>query len=225
MRRWMVVLIATALLATAAHAGSRAREISRRFSLAADQAVRLDLSVGEIRIEGADIDKVEAELRIECRWGNDEDCDRLLEKVDLDSRSTSRRLILEIVSDSSWRQTKLEIEGDFRVPRDVALEVDMGVGELTIEGVTADLSADLGVGELSIRIPAATVRSVGLDAGVGEAKLLGAGTFVEGRRSMLVGSEVFWDDGAGEARVRADVGVGEVTVYLEKSGSGSARRE
>ncbi len=215
MRRWMVFLIAAIALAPAAQAGSKAREISRTFALEADKVLRLDLSVGEIRIEGADIDKVEAELRIECRWGNDEDCDRLLEKVDLDSRSTSRRQIIEIVSDSSWRKTKLEIEGDFRVPRGVTLEVDMGVGELTIEGVTADLSADLGVGELSIRMPAAAVRSVGLDAGVGEAKLLGAGTHVEARRSMLVGSEVFWDEGEGEARVRADVGVGEVTVYLE----------
>ena len=215
MRRYVLLLIATALVAAAAQAGSKTREISRSFTLEADQILRLDLSVGEIRIEGAEIDKVEADLRIECRWGNDEDCERLLEKVDLESRETSRRLILEVVSDSSWRKTKLEIEGDFRVPRGVALEVDMGVGDLTIEGVTADLSADLGVGEVSIRLPAAVVRSVGLDAGVGEAKLLGAGTFVEGRRSMLVGSEVFWDEGEGEARVRADVGVGEATVYLE----------
>ena len=215
MRRFVILLVAAAMLAPAAWAGSKARELKRSFSLEADQAVRLDLSVGEIRVEGADIETIEAELRIECRWGDDEDCDRLLEKVELEARSTSRRLIVEIVSDSSWRKTKLEIEGDFRVPRGATLEVDMGVGELDIEGVTGDLSADLGVGELSIRVPAAAVRSVGLDAGVGEAKLLGAGTFVEGRRSMLVGSEVFWDHGEGEARVRADVGVGEVTVYLE----------
>ena len=215
MRRWMVLLIAAAALATAAHAGSRSREISRSFALEEARILRLDLSVGEIRIEGADIDEVEADLRIECRWGSDDDCDRLLEKVDLAYRTTSRRLIIEIESDSSWRKTKLEIEGDFRVPRGAALEVDMGVGELTIEGVTGDLSADLGVGDLSIRIPASAVRSVGLDAGVGEAELYGAGTYVEGRRSMLVGSEVFWDAGEGEARVRADVGVGEATVYLE----------
>ena len=134
MKRWMVLLIATAALASVAHAGSKAREISRSFSLEGDQILRLDLSVGEMRIEGADIDKVEANLRIECRWGNDDDCDRLLDKVNLESRTTSRRRIIEIVSDSSWRKTKLEIEGDFRVPRGVTLEVDMGVGELTIEG-------------------------------------------------------------------------------------------
>ena len=214
MKRLLIPLIAAAALAPAAHAGEKSRELSRSFTLAADQIVRLDLSVGEIRVEGADIKTVEAELRVECRW-DDSDCERLLETVELDSRSTSRRLIIEIVSDSSWRKTKLEIEGDFRVPRGATLEVDMGVGELSIEGVAGDLSADLGVGELSIRVPAAAVRSVGLDAGVGEAKLLGAGTFVEGRRSLLVGSEVFWDDGDGEARIRADVGVGEATVYLE----------
>ena len=215
MRRWMVLLLAIALLAPAARAGSKAREISAEFTLEEGQTLRLDLSVGEINVEGADIDRVQAELRVECRWGGDEDCERLLEKVELDSRSTSRRQVIEVISDSSWRKTKLEIEGEFRVPRGVALEVDMGVGELTIEGISADLNADLGVGELTIRIPAAAVRSIGVDAGVGEAKLLGAGTFVAGRRSMLIGSEVFWDEGEGEARVRADVGVGEATVYLE----------
>jgi hypothetical protein len=211
----MVLSIAALALATAAYAGTEVREISSTFTLEQDQLLRLDLSVGEIRIEGADIDQVEADLRIECRWGNKQDCERLLAKVELTARDTSRRRILELVSDSSWRKTKLEIEGDFRVPRGTSLEVDMGVGELTIEDITGDLSADLGVGELSIRIPAAAVRSVGLDAGVGEAKLLGAGNFVAGRRSMLVGSEVFWDQGEGKARVRADVGVGEATVYLD----------
>jgi hypothetical protein len=211
----MILLIVGAALASAAHAGSKEREISRTFPLEAGQTLRLELSIGEMRIEGADIDEVQAELRIECRWGNEKDCEQLLEKADLDSRTTSRRTIIEIVSDSSWRKTKLEIEGDFRVPRGAKLEVEMGVGELEIEGLEADLSADLGVGEVSIRFPAAKAGSVGLDAGVGEAELLGAGTFVEGRRSMLVGSEVYWDQGEGEARVRADVGVGEITVYLE----------
>lgn len=215
MRRRMVLLLAAAALATAAHAGEKTREISRTFALEEAQTLRLDLSVGEFRIEGADVEKIEVEVRVECRWGDDEECERLLDKVALEARSTERRLYLELESDSSWRKTKLEFEGDFRIPRGTSLEVDMGVGELTIEGVTGDLSADLGVGELSIRLPAAGVSSVGLDAGVGEAKLLGAGTFVAGRRSMLVGSEVFWDEGEGKARVRADVGVGEATVYLE----------
>ena len=67
----------------------------RRF-LEGGQTLRIDLSVGEFRVEGADIDKVEAELRIECRWGNDHDCERLLEKVELESRTTSRSRIIEI---------------------------------------------------------------------------------------------------------------------------------
>ena len=215
MRRWMILLLAAAALATTAHAGSKAREISQSFALEEGQALRLDVPVGEIRIEGAAGDKVEIELHVTCRWGSDEDCLRLLEKVELESRTTARRRIVEVVSDSGWHKTKLEIEGDVRIPRGAALEVDMGVGELSIAGVTGDVSADLGVGELSIRIPLASVRSVGLDAGVGEAKLLGAGAVVQGRRSMLVGSEVFWDEGEGKSRVRADVGVGEATVYLE----------
>ncbi len=216
MRRKILIALAGCLLATAAWAGQRSKEISTSFGVQAGQAVRLDLSVGEIRIQGADIDRVEAELQVECRWGSDEDCERLLEKVELESRSTERRRIVEVVSDSSWRKTKLEIEGDFRVPRGAALEVDMGVGELEVEGVERDLIVDLGVGEVMIRMPASKVGSVGLDAGVGEAELIGSGGRIEGRRSLLVGSEIYWDEGEGQARVRVDVGVGEITVWLER---------
>ena len=215
MKRWIVVLIACSAIAASAHAGERRKEIVRNFEIKADQLVRLDLGVGEILIEGADVERVEAELLVTCRWGSEADCDELLDRVDLDSRSTSRRLIVEVVSDSSWRKTKLEIEGSLRMPRAASLEVDMGVGKLEVEGVEGDLNVDLGVGEVLLRLPAAAVGSVGLDAGVGEAELIGAGGYVEGRRSMLVGSEVFWDKGKGEARVRGDVGVGEITLILE----------
>ena len=216
MRRWMVLLIAVAALAPAAHAGSKAREISRSFALDKDQILRLDLSVGEIRIEGADIDKVEAELRIECRWGNDEDCDRLLEQGrpglahDVAAPHHRDRQRLELAQDQARDRR--------RVPRPAWRRPGGRHGRRRADHRRVSrpiVSADLGVGELTIRMAAAAVRSVGLDAGVGEAKLLGAGSFVEGRRSMLVGSEVFWDEGEGEARVRADVGVGEATVYLE----------
>ncbi len=214
MRRWIVALAACALLAAPAAAGERHKALTRSFSIETGQALQLELPVGELVVLGSATAKIEAELRVTCRWGSNEDCERLLEQVELDSRDTPSRKVIEVVSDSSWRKTKLEIKGEFRVPKGVDLEVDMGVGELEIEGFENDLSVDLGVGELRIRMAAAKVGSVALDAGVGEAELRGAGTRVEGRRSMVVGSEVYWDQGEGQARIRADVGVGEIRVTL-----------
>ncbi len=215
MRNTLAWLMVVPLAASAAVAEVRSRELTGSFAVGADQTVRLELSVGEFRVEGVAGDKIEAEVRIECRWGGDEECERLLEKVRLVERGSARRRTIEIVSDSSWRKTKLEIEGTFRVPRGLPLEVDMGVGELDIEGLQRDVNVDLGVGEAEIRMDAKRVGTVSLDVGVGEAELIGAGARVEGRRSLLVGSEVHWSEGEGQARVRGDVGVGEITVWLQ----------
>jgi hypothetical protein len=90
----------------------------------------------------------------------------------------------------------------------------MGVGELEVAGVDDDLSIDLGVGEVDVSVPEARFRSVDLDAGIGEASLrLPEGRY-QGRRSFLIGSELDWHEGRGQAALVVDLGVGEVEVRL-----------
>jgi hypothetical protein len=93
--------------------------------------------------------------------------------------------------------------------------VDMGVGRLSIESVYGDLSADLGVGELEIVTSEAAFASALLDAGIGETTLRTSDGRRSGHRSFLLGSEFRWRAGEGHAALRAEVGVGEVSVRLE----------
>ena len=102
------------------------------------------------------------------------------------------------------------------VPASLRLSIEMGVGELTVRGMEADLSLDLGVGELAIELSAGGVRSIELEAGVGETSLRTPGGRIEETRSHLVGSELEWREGKGASKVSAEVGVGQISVRLEE---------
>ena len=205
-----LLLFASALVA---HAAER-RILSREVQVGRDQTVRIEIPVGETRVESVEGSTLTAELTLECRWAQ-RDCERVLDEVKLEVRSTKRRLRLELEGLPRWHKSKLEIEGRITVPRSAPLEIDFGVGELEISGHQGDLWVDMGVGEVEASLPRQAVGLVSLDVGVGEAELFGAGSRVEGRRSMLVGSEVYWDEGPGRSRIHIDLGVGKITLRLE----------
>lgn len=210
----LVLLLALPLAAPAAAAADDRKELRESFALESGQAVRLELQVAELRVEGGDGDRVRAELSARCKWGGS-DCKEALEALRLVSRGDRRRLVLELEGHTRWSKAKLEVEGTLIVPRGAETEIDLGVGTVEVKGLTGDQRIDLGVGEVKLWLASAAVRSVTLDAGVGDASIFGAGEPVEGRRPLLVGSEVYWDKGGGSSRVIVDVGVGEISVWLE----------
>lgn len=210
------VLLATALLALSATAASAGdyREIEASHELAKGQAMRIDFHSGDLRIEPATGRKVTVELSLECKWRRD-DCEETLEEIEVDWISSDRRLRMEVDGLDSWRFTRIEVEAVVKVPSDARLTVDMGAGRLEIEEHANDVRVDLGAGEFRLFMAEAAVESVSIDVGVGEARLRGRDTYVSGRRSMLIGSEVMWSDGPGKALVDIEVGAGEATVWLE----------
>jgi len=188
-------------------------ELTKTFEIEAGQKVRLHLPVADLRLEVADGNQIEADLVVRCRW--DQKCDEVLADVDLVSSSTSRRFVVELQGLSRWQSAQVQVEGTLVVPRTSDLELEIGVGSVKIYGVGRNLRVNLGVGKVKIWQPTAAVKAITLEAGVGEAEILSATEDVPNRRSFLVGSEVFWDQGPGEARIEVDVGVGEVSLWLD----------
>lgn len=202
------------LAALSLPSGAAERTISGSWRLAGDQDVRVDFPVGELRLTGVAGDAVEVDLDVRCKRSTSR-CREAMEKIELVAHEGERRLTLEIARHPKWLWDNLELTGEIALPSARDLTVDMGVGELEIDGLAADLTVDMGVGEVWIRMPTAAVRSLHLDAGVGEANARFPDGWIEGSRPFLVGSEIVWDDGPGDARVRVDLGVGEVDVRLE----------
>jgi hypothetical protein len=178
------------------------------------RAVTIDFPVGELRLDAGAGADLEVDLAVRCDRGGRR-CQEQAKAVRLaiDQRGGEKRLALSGLP--KFNSRGLQVAGSITVPAACELRVDMGVGQLTVSGAAADLVIHLGVGQVTLELPAREVRSVRLDAGIGEAALRLPGGWVEGQRPLLLGSEVSWDDGRGAAVVRANVGVGEVEVRLE----------
>ena len=188
-------------------------EITKNFEVETGQKVRLHLPVADLRLEVGEGKEIKADLLVRCRW--EQHCDEILSAVDLTSSTTSRRLVVELQGLSQWQSARVEVEGTIVVPRSADLEVEIGVGEVKIYGVERSLRVDMGVGKVKIWQSPDAVKAISLEVNVGEAAILGGAEDASDRRSFLVGSEVFWDKGPGEARIDVDVGVGEVALWLE----------
>ena len=177
--------------------------------------MRLDFPVGELRVEATSGESVTVELTARCKWGRN--CEDSLEDVRIESSSSKSRLDVDIDAPRPWGKLKLELKATIQVPRGASLTIDMGIGELRVEGFENDLRIDLGIGEVSVRLPEAAIETLSVDAGIGDASVHGSSHHVSGRRSKLIGSEVYWDDGAGESRVTVEVGIGEAPAVSSDS--------
>jgi hypothetical protein len=214
MNRTAALSLALFALAAAASAGE-SRTIEGNASLGPDQEVRLDFPVGELEITGVEGDAWRIEVVGRCKRATSR-CAEILQEISIEIRERGSALAVEVAPQSEWRSwDSLQIEARVTHPADRPLRVDMSVGELSIEGLRGDLEVDLGVGEVSVDLPVGAVKSVSLDAGIGETELLVPDGWVEGERSFLVGSECSWREGLGKARIHVEVGVGEAVVRLE----------
>ena len=213
MRTIVVFASLGALLSTAVWAGER-REFSESFELDGMREVRVEFEVGELTIETAEIDTVEAEYRLRCKSRSSR-CERYLERAEILSEERGERLEIYFGGITKTQANRMQIEGSVKLPVDVELTVDMGIGELEVSGVERDVYVDMGIGEVRLWLPERAVRSVSLDSGIGESGLWGPSEGVDSSRSFLIGSELEWEEGTGEADVVVDLGIGEISVHLE----------
>lgn len=212
--RLVLTLAMATLIATPAAADEVVRTIETGWSTSGVSEVYLDFPVGEAIIEAGDGDRVEFILELECDdddWGSS-GCPERAERIEVLGDSSGDRLEIEIDGYSKWRNRGLQLHLRMRVPEQMALWVDMGIGELKIDGMRNDVTVDMGIGEANLTMLAEDVGRVALDTGIGETSL----RTPDGRTgsSGLFTSEVDWPGAAGEARVRVDLGIGEIDVRL-----------
>jgi hypothetical protein len=202
------------LLAAPAAAGT-VRQLDETVAAGGIRRITIDFPVGQLRVEAAPAGAAEVtiDLAVDCRRGR-ERCRERAERVRLETRQRGDHLAIEVSGYPKTGNDDMHVEGTITIPTGRSLAIDMGVGELEVAGVDDDLSIDLGVGEVDVSVPEARFRSVDLDAGIGEASLrLPEGRY-QGRRSFLIGSELDWHEGRGQAALVVDLGVGEVEVRL-----------
>ena len=183
------------------------------YPVTAHHRIRLEFPVGELKVVPSEGSRVRFELKVRCRGRSDERCEELANRLILDSDDDGGVLHLKLHKYPRWHMNGMTVIGELAVPRALALEIEMGVGELTIDGLEGDLDVNLGVGDADIRAPKAQASHVSVETGIGDAEIHGGGA---GTRSRgFIGSHAMWSDGNGRSQLRLHVGVGDATVRLE----------
>lgn len=212
MKKTALILWAALLWVVPASADEVVRSFRQQIPAANAQKVHLDFPVGQLDVASGDGSQVGLDVKVKCRERTSR-CEEAARGLKLTFDNSGELFRVQIKNFPKWGRSRgMEIVAHITVPRGLDLHAELGVGELTIEGMAGDLDVDLGVGEARIRLPREAVASVDLDTGIGEASLVAAGRRYES--SGLVAREINWDKGTGRSKVKVDCGVGEIDVVL-----------
>lgn len=220
-------------IACAAPAWAQAeRTLTEQIPLGALERVTLEGGVGDIEVVTSPEDLITVQVELKPRRGGIfsslKRAEQEVEHATLEASSTAQTLRLKVHSDSHDR--RFEERWYIEMPEHLALEVEQGVGDTTVRGlsggvrleagvgdvaidvVSGELSVELGVGDVTVSSSAAEYSSAKCSAGVGNAYLR-----AQGKRSSsegFVGHSASWE-GDGPHTIDIQVGVGDARIILE----------
>ncbi len=198
-------LVMAAIIATPIALADTYKRMTHEIDAADFERLRIEMSVGELDIEIYDGDVIELDIQLEANrnWWSFRRGD--VEDIELDQRPSGDTLYIGIDRDNveqTWRA---------RVPAALALRIEVGVGDVEIEGLNNDLNLDVGVGAARVEVNTENYHTVAATAGVGDAVIRGFSDGTDNERRRFVGADAYYA-GEGEYEVRVEVGVGDAQV-------------
>ncbi len=178
------------------------KDLALQFEATAVQQLKINTGVGDITVEvtdSADI-SVNVKVRGSKSWffGRADVSD-----ATLNSSIQNGVLSLEVSLDDT-EQTWL-----VKVPRQLALDLQLGVGSIRLDGTPGNIDADIGVGSFSAQLAVPEYKNIELSAGVGDVSLQSA--VGKTQRSHVVGAELDYI-GPGQRSMAVTIGVGDADV-------------
>jgi len=199
-----LIAVLSLLLSGPALAASSKR-MTHSIEAASFTQVQLEMSVGEMDIEVYDGDTIELDIELiaERRWFSLRRND--VDDIKLDRRERGDSLYLGIDNDD------LEQTWHVRLPAHLAVELEVGIGDIRIDDFSNSLTVDLGVGALEVNLASTDYAEIAATAGVGDAVIRGFGPGTDNERSLLVGADA-WYAGEGRYMIEIEVGVGDARI-------------
>lgn len=222
----------TLALACASIGWAAPRVLERSISATGLDRVEIEAGVGDVRVEVGEDETVVVEVTLEPRRGglfsSIRTAEREVQEATLEVETAGRVLQLKVGTNADER--RFEERWAVVMPARLALQLELGVGDVELRGIAGgvsleagvgnvvvdteggDLDLELGVGDLSVRAPAAAYGRVRCAAGVGDARIRVQGEKLGG--GGFIGSSASWK-GTGPHRIEAELGVGDASVTLE----------
>ena len=204
MKLLSTVALPLCLLLSAGAFADRVKHIDQTVDARMLTSVRLEISVGELEIETYDGEEIQLEIDLEAKrswlsWRR-----RDIEDVELEVRESCSHVYLTI------DERDIEQHWRIRMPAKLALEIDVGVGEIRIDDFSNNLEMEVGVGSVRIEVADTDYGSIHVEAGVGDAAIRGFSGSSDNERNFV--SAAAYYHGEGDKKIEIDVGVGDVVV-------------
>jgi hypothetical protein len=203
-----LLALSACLLATSAYAGSTSNKmIEKTYEVDSFKAVDVDVHVGSIKIKPSPDDQIHLQIKIEPKDGFFNWFSESVDKIKLKDNSSKHALELELT------------EGDYeekwilQLPKNLNIELDIGVGDVNIKGISSNINVDNGVGHVKVVGNSKYFADIDLDAGVGDTRISADHGNTSNKRAV-VSSSTTWQ-GSGEFSINIDVGVGNAEVFLD----------
>jgi hypothetical protein len=189
------------------------RTIESDLSVGDALKARIDLTIGDVVVRGEEIDRLMIRLVIFCdkKPTDRETCDEHARDVSIKGSSDGDgiKIGVERVSQAVSRRLKLRLE--IRVPRSLAVEVNVRDGQVRVDDLLASTTVDVEKGTVDLSLPEADVAELELRAG-GTAYVERGGDRVSAKGTVT--GELRWTRAGGVVRIKAKSSIGDVRVIL-----------
>jgi len=212
MRRLLLVTLLLALAAPA-NAAETLQAQTKAWTVTPGTRFHFEFPVGGLRVEASDDSKVRLELLVKCKHGDIDRCERFASHLRLDVDQDDNDLRVKVEGYPKFGSSNINLQGTLLIPRSLEVKLEMGVGDLEVDGLEGDLEIELGVGEADLTLDSASYRTADVEVGVGDATLKASGK----RRSSsgFLGRSVRWTEGTGPSRARVHIGVGDASLRMD----------
>ncbi len=181
-----------------------AKRIERSIDAGDLTHVDFEVSVAEMDIEIYNGDQIELDISLEADRGwwffGRKDIDDV--DVFVDIRGDSVEIILD--------EDNVEQDWRVRIPAHLAVSMEIGVGDVDIEGLDNDLLMEMGVGAIQVTVADIDFDTIHVQTGVGDSSLRGFGRGIDNERNF-VGADSYYR-GEGEHQISIELGVGDAEV-------------
>ncbi|PCK30857.1 hypothetical protein [Pseudoalteromonas piscicida] len=197
----LALALSTAAMTTQA---AETKTITASFPSNGLTELEVDIAVGKIDLQTYNGDSIEVEILVEPKdsdsWFGNTD----VNDAQLTNKTSTNKLALEVNSDD------YELSWQVKVPANLALDIEVGVGKIDIDNLNNSADLEVGVGKIKITSTAVDFKEVSLDSGVGKTAMSGYQNSATSEKSM-VGSKTNYT-GKGQYSIDAEVGVGNIKL-------------
>jgi len=203
MKKLLLLTALTAFLSTQTLAKSE-HQINHSFAVDTQTTLDISFPVGSLEINTYNGNEVQVTVELVAKnndWLNNSDD---LESLTIDTQQTSNELALSLDNDDvqqTWTVT---------VPRSLAVNLDLGVGDIEINDFANSADIEVGVGAVRIDSQSDDYKYISLDSGVGDTRISGFVSDAKTTRKMVSSESEY--SGSGTHTVKVEVGVGDIKV-------------